>query len=260
MSGAHSHVHTYLADGDTPAIDAALDELRELTSELQASRTRIVEAGDDARRRIERDLHDGAQQRFVSATMMLAGVMRAVEHGDFEQLAERLARVRDELDEGLAELRNLARGIHPTILSDLGLCPAVDALASSSSVPVTVHGDLDQRPAASVEATLYFTIAEALTNVAKYADASEAIVTITGADEHAQVEIRDDGCGGADPANGSGLRGLVDRLGALGGHLHVHSEPGCGTTVHAIVPLNPHQYAGDVTCGCCAEGQCRCAP
>src|SRR5919112_1437409 len=170
MSGAHSHVHTYLVDGDTPAIDAALDELRELTAELQASRTRIVEAGDEARRRIERDLHDGAQQRFVSATLMLASVMRAVENGDLEQLDDRLARVRDELDGGLAELRNLARGIHPTILSDLGLRPAVDALASSSNVPVTVHGDLDQRPAASVEATLYFTIAEALTNVAKYAD------------------------------------------------------------------------------------------
>ena len=258
MSGAHSHVHTHLADGDTPAIDAALDELRELTAELQASRTRIVEAGDEARRRIERDLHDGAQQRFVSASMMLGTVIRAVEHGDFERLSDKLERVRDELNAGLAELRDLARGIHPTVLSDLGLRPAVDALASHCNVPVTVHGDLEHRPAPSVEATLYFTIAEALTNVAKYADANEAVVTISGGDEHAEVEIRDDGRGGADPAGGSGLRGLVDRLGALGGHLHVDSDPGRGTTVHAIVPVNPHEHAGDVACGCCAEGQCRC--
>jgi signal transduction histidine kinase len=261
MTAAHSHVHTPLADADayTPTVDAALEELRELTAELQASRTRIVEAGDAARRRIERDLHDGAQQRFVSAAMMLGAVIRAVEHGDVEQLTDRLARVRDELDGGLAELRDLARGIHPTVVSDLGLRAAVDALASHSSVPVTVRGELDRRPAPSVEATLYFTIAEALTNVAKYAGASEAVVTIGGGDGQAEVEISDDGSGGADPANGSGLRGLVDRLGALGGHLHVRSDPGRGTTVHAIVPSNPHDRSGEVACGCCAEGQCRCA-
>jgi signal transduction histidine kinase len=240
-------------------MDAALAELRELTAELQASRTRIVEAGDEARRRIERDLHDGAQQRFVTASMLLGIVIRAAARGDVEDLAAKLARVRDELDGGLAELRDLARGIHPTVLSDRGLRPAVDALTARCEIPVTVHGDLDQRPAPSVEATLYFTIAEALTNVAKYAHANEATITITSGDGHAQVEIRDDGTGGADPANGSGLRGLVDRLGALGGHLHVHSHPGEGTTVHATVPLDPHHPPADVSCGCCAEGQCRCA-
>ena len=260
MAGEHPHVQTLLEDANTAPIDAALHELRELTSELQASRTRIVEAGDEARRRIERDLHDGAQQRFVTASLLLATVIRAAERGDVDQLVDELTRVRQELDEGLAQLRELARGIHPTVLSDLGLRPAVDALVARSTVPVTVHGDLDGRPVPSVEATLYFVIAEALTNVAKYADATEAVVTITGADGQAQVEIRDDGSGGADPANGSGLRGLVDRLGALGGHLHVHSHPGDGTTVHAVVPLDPRQNSGDVTCGCCADGQCRCAP
>jgi signal transduction histidine kinase len=247
-------------DGEPPVLDAALIELRELTAELQASRTRIVEAGDEARRRIERDLHDGAQQRFVTASMLLGTVIRAAARGDVEALGERLARVRDELDAGLAELRDLARGIHPTVLSDLGLRPAIDALVARSSVPVTVHGDLERRPAPSVEATLYFTVAEALTNVAKYARATEAVVTIGSGDRQAEVEIRDDGAGGADPGRGSGLRGLVDRLGAHGGHLHVDSRPGAGTTVHAIVPLDPHDHAGALACGGCAAGQCRCAP
>ena len=147
----------------------------------------------------------------------------------------------------------------PKVLSDRGLRPALDALVARSPVPVVVRGDLAERPAPSVEATLYFTVAEALTNVAKYARASEAVVTITEGAGHAQVEIRDDGVGGADPSNGSGLRGLVDRVGALGGHLHVHGGAGGGTVVHAVVPLDPYEPAADVTCGCCAEGQCRCS-
>ncbi len=252
-----------LLDPFTPvghaASSEALTELRELTDELQASRTRIVEAADDARRRIERDLHDGAQQRFVTASMQLGMAIRAVRRGDFDQLAQRLAGVRAELDGGLAELRELARGIHPTVLSDHGLRPAVDALAARSTVRVSVHGELSRRAAPSVEATLYFTIAEALTNVSKYAEATAAVVTIANTDKHAQVEIADDGRGGADPANGTGLRGLVDRLGALGGHLHVHGNAAGGTTVHAVVPLDPRQVSRDLTCGCCAEGQCRCA-
>jgi signal transduction histidine kinase len=260
MSGEHPRTHTLLEDTGASTINSALAELRELTAELQASRTRIVEAGDEARRRIERDLHDGAQQRFVTASLLLGTIVRAVERGEVDGLADDLRRAREELDGGLAELRELAHGIHPTVLSDLGLRPAVDALAARSAVPVIVEGDLDERPAASVEATLYFTISEALTNVAKYADATQAVVTIASGDGQAQVEIRDDGSGGADPANGSGLRGLVDRLGALGGHLHVHSDAGHGTTVHAVVPLDPHRHTGEVTCGCCAEGQCRCAP
>jgi signal transduction histidine kinase len=258
MAVDHPHAHTLEADAS--AIDGALDELRELTAELQASRTRIVEAGDEARRRIERDLHDGAQQRFVTASMLLGSVIRAVARGEHDQLPDTLARIRDQLDAGLAELRELAHGIHPAVLSDRGLRPAVDALVSRSPVPVTIDGGLDDRPAPSVEATLYFVIAEALTNVAKYAQATQASVTITQGDGHAQVEIRDDGSGGAEPANGSGLRGLVDRLGALGGHLHVDSPLRQGTTVYATVPLDPRQHTDDAVCGCCAEGQCRCAP
>jgi signal transduction histidine kinase len=241
---------------DPPA--GGLDELRELAAELQASRIRIVEATDEARRRIERDLHDGAQQRFVAASMHLGMAIRTAERGELAGLPEQLARVREELQGGLAELRELARGIHPTLLGEHGLRAAVDALVARSPVAVTVRGDLPQRPAASVEAALYFVIAEALTNVAKYASARSATVTVSSGDGQAQVEVRDDGRGGAEPANGSGLRGLVDRLGALGGHLHVHSERGAGTTVHAVVPLDPRRPAREVACGCCAEGRCRC--
>lgn len=240
------------------ATDDGLDELHELAAELHASRIRIVEAADEARRRIERDLHDGAQQRFVAASIQLGIATRAAERGDLAGVAEQLSRMREELQGGLAELRDLARGIHPALLSEHGLRPAVDALVSRSPVAVTVQGDLDHRPAPSVEAALYFTIAEALTNVAKYASAATASVTLSSGDGEAQVEVCDDGSGGADPAKGSGLRGLVDRLGALGGHLHVHSEPGAGTAVHAVVPLDPRRRAGEVTCGCCTEGQCRC--
>jgi signal transduction histidine kinase len=225
-------------------------------AELQASRTRIIEAADEARRRLERDLHDGAQQRFVSASLALRLAMRAV---DGDTRAE-LQRVADELDAGLAELRELAHGIHPAVLSHRGLRAAIDALAARSSVPVEVRGELPGRPAPAVETALYFTVAEALTNVSKYAHASRAVVTLIGVGEQAEVEIRDDGRGGADPAAGSGLRGLVDRLGALRGHLHVESPPGQGTMVHAVVPLDPHDPHAETSCGCCAEGQCRCAP
>jgi signal transduction histidine kinase len=241
------------------AVQEPVDSLRELAAELQASRARIVEASDEARRRLERDLHDGAQQRLVSASLALASATRAADRRDLEQLSTLLTRVREELDGGLTELRDLARGIHPAVLSDRGLRPAVAALADRSRVPVTVGGDLAERPAPAVESALYFTVAEALTNVAKYAEASEAVVTISSGEHQAEVEISDNGLGGADPQNGSGLRGLVDRLGALGGHLHVDSLPDTGTRVRAVVPLFPHQPAGDLSCGCCAEGQCRCS-
>jgi signal transduction histidine kinase len=212
---------------DPPA--GGLDELRELAAELQASRIRIVEATDEARRRIERDLHDGAQQRFVTASMHLGMAMRAAERGELAGVSEQLGRVREELQDGLAELRELARGIHPTLLGERGLRPAVEALVARSPVAVTVHGDLDERPAPSVEAALYFTIAEALTNVAKYAGADTATVTLSSGDGQAQVEVSDDGRGGAQPGERLGdSAGLVDRLGALGGHLHVHSERGPG--------------------------------
>ena len=234
-------------------------ESPDLAAELQASRTRIVEAADEARRRLERDLHDGAQQRFVAASLALRLAMRRL--GDEHPgVRAELARVADELAAGLAELRELAHGIHPAVLSERGLRAAVDGLAARSNVPVTVRGDLVERPAAAVELALYFTVAEALTNVAKYARANSVVVTIETVGEQAEVAICDDGQGGADPSAGSGLRGLVDRLGALRGHLHVESPLGIGTTVRAIVPLDPHDPRATTNCGCCSEGQCRCAP
>jgi len=233
--------------------------LGDLTAELQASRVRIVEAADQARRRLERDLHDGAQQRFVSACMLLGLIRRETNDHD-PRLTDLLGRLADELEAGLSELRELAHGIHPAVLSDRGLRAAVDTLAARAPVPVRVDGDLQERPAPAVESALYFAVAEALTNVAKYASAGQASITIGGTHDQAEVEVRDDGVGGADPASGSGLRGLVDRLGALGGHLHVESPPGAGTTLRAIVPLDPHDPRADLSCGCCAEGQCRCGP
>ncbi|HEX6020528.1 MAG TPA: histidine kinase [Solirubrobacter sp.] len=228
----------------------------DLASELQASRTRIVEAADEARRRLERDLHDGAQQRFVSASLALRMAMRDVDGPKREELQ----RVADELEAGLAELRELANGLHPAVLTNHGLRAAIDALAARSTVPVEVRGELPERPAQAAETALYFVVAEALQNVNKYADATEVTVTLIGVGEQAEVEIRDNGRGGADPTAGSGLRGLVDRLGALRGHLHVESPLGEGTTVHAVVPLDPHDPRAETNCGCCAEGQCRCAP
>ncbi len=214
----------------------------------------VVEAADKARRRLERDLHDGAQQRFVTASIELAMAMRAADQGDLEALGRQLDRVRAELDGGLAELRDLARGIHPAVLGDLGLRPAVDALLARSAVPATVEGDVMRRPAPAVEAALYFAVAESLTNVAKYARATHAHVTVAGDDERVSVEIRDDGIGGADPDGGSGLRGLAERLEALGGELEVDSGPS-GTVVHAWVPLDPPPVIA--ACGCC-DGPCRC--
>ncbi len=239
------------------AMSGDLETSAQLAEELQASRTRIVEAADEARRQIERDLHDGAQQRLVTASMLLKLAMRGAA-GD-ERLREDLERVARELEAGLSELRELARGIHPAILTSKGLSAAVDALAARSSVPVRVVGALPARPAAAVELALYFTVAEALTNVAKYAAATEVVVTIEGDELQAEIEVRDDGRGGANPANGSGLRGLVDRLGALRGHLHVESAVGAGTVLRAVVPLDPHDPRAATNCGCCAVGQCRCA-
>jgi PAS domain S-box-containing protein len=202
---------------------------------LAASRARIVEAGDAERRRLERNLHDGAQQRLVTLALQL----RLVE----SQLDRDPAQARRELDaagvqlrEALEELRELARGIHPAVLTDRGLEPAVAALADRSPVPVHVVAVPDERLSPAVEAAAYYIIAEAITNVAKYASASHVAVTVRRGEESALVEVVDDGVGGADPAAGSGLRGIADRVEALGGRLHVTSPPGEGTTIRAEVP------------------------
>jgi signal transduction histidine kinase len=211
-------------------------ELRARLDELQTSRSRLVEVSMFERRRLERDLHDGAQQRLVALSLQLGLAKRRLEEGQDAAASAMLDAARDELARALEELRELARGIHPAVLTDRGLEPALEALAERAPLPVS----LDQMPAerlpAPVEAAAYFVVAEALTNVVKYAGASTAAVRIRRNGSYAIVEVRDDGIGGADPTIGTGLRGLADRLAALDGRLEVHSPPGEGTTVRAEVP------------------------
>ncbi len=206
------------------------------TEELRASRARIVAAADAARRKIERDLHDGAQQRLV--TMALdARVARSRIKNDAAEADRFLDRLAIELQEALAELRELARGIHPAVLSERGLAPAVAALAQRAPVPVEIVQVPETRLALTAETTAYFTVSEALTNVAKYAQATHATVRLGCEDDALVVEVRDDGVGGADPANGSGLAGLADRIGAADGELTVVSPPGEGTLIRATIPI-----------------------
>jgi signal transduction histidine kinase len=211
-------------------------ELRARLDELQSSRSRLVEVSMFERRRLERDLHDGAQQRLVALSLQLGLAKRRLEEGEEAAAGAMLDAARDELARALEELRELARGIHPAVLTDRGLEPALEALAERAPLPVS----LDQMPAerlpAPVEAAAYFVVAEALTNVVKYAEASTAAVRIRRNGSYAVVEVHDDGVGGADPTIGTGLRGLADRLAALDGRLEVHSPPGEGTTVRAEVP------------------------
>ena len=203
-------------------------------AELQASRMRIIAAADDARRRLARDLHDGAQQRLLSGLLRLSLVERRLP--DDDDVRDLVREARAELDAGLADLRELARGIHPAVLTDHGLSAAVRALTDRCVVPVELRDELVQRPEPAVEAALYYTVAEALTNVVRYANASSATVSLYRDDGCAVAEIADDGCGGADQRRGSGLHGLTDRLGALQGRLELESPPGCGTILRARVP------------------------
>ena len=210
-------------------------QLRAKVDELRASRARIVESGDAARRQLERDLHDGAQQRLVSLALRLQLLRTRVDAEP--EVVKEIEDARSELDQALDELRELARGIHPATLSDHGLEGALRGLVARAPVPVTVRGLPDRRLPSGVETAAYFVVAEALTNMAKYAEASEATVSVARDDGYAVVEIRDDGIGGADPNVGTGLRGLTDRVAALEGELDVESPPGRGTTVRARLPL-----------------------
>ena len=216
------------------AVALANAEARE---ELNASRARIVQAGDAERRRLERNLHDGAQQRLVT----LALGLRLAESrlpDDPAGAAELLARASEELALSLEELRELARGIHPAILTDRGLTPALEALATRAPLPVEVSGLPSDRLPEAIEAATFYVVSESLANVAKYASASRARVELARDDGLLVVEVSDDGVGGADAGKGSGLRGLADRVEALGGHLHVSSEAGRGTTVRAELPMS----------------------
>jgi signal transduction histidine kinase len=187
------------------------------------------------RRRLERDLHDGAQQRLVSLalTLRMAREKLDAEPGEAGRL---LDRSREELDEALRELRELARGIHPTVLSDHGLAAAIEGLARRAPLPVAVGELPAERLPEHLELTAYFVVSEALTNVAKYASASHASVTVTMENGRLTIEVSDDGVGGADLELGTGLRGLTDRLAALEGWLDIDSRPGHGTTVRATIP------------------------
>jgi signal transduction histidine kinase len=208
-------------------------QVRAQLEEVRASRTRIVEAADTERRRIERDLHDGAQQRLVALAMRLdqardgsAGAAALID----TTTAELLAAIKD--------VRDLARGLHPTILSEAGLAAAVESLAERTPFPVTADVTED-RFAAEVEVAAYYVIAEGLTNIARYADATEARVEVTADAQRLRVIVADDGKGGATLGGGTGLRGLADRLAAVGGTLQVTSEPGAGTTLVAMLPSQP---------------------
>jgi signal transduction histidine kinase len=215
-------------------------ELRERLEELRASRARLVEAGDTARRRLERDLHDGAQARLVALGLLLGRARaRATADPDLEGL---LARAVDELHTSLDELRELARGIHPAVLSDRGLEPALRSLVDRAPVPVAVDAPVGRLPEA-VESAAYFVASEGLQNVAKYAHATCARVTVRRAGGCVRVEVADDGIGGADAGRGSGLRGLADRLAALDGTLAVDSHAGRGTRLRAEIPCPERRAA-----------------
>jgi signal transduction histidine kinase len=207
-----------------------------LEAALRRSRTRIVEAGLAERRRLERNLHDGAQQRLVALSLTLRIAQNQIAKAP-EKAEAMVAAAQEELTRALEELRELARGIHPAVLSDRGLGPAVEALAVRSPLPVKVVEVPGERLPEPVEAAAYFVIAEALTNVAKYANASAATVAVRRVNGHAHVEVRDDGVGGADPGRGTGLQGLADRVGALDGSLALDSPPGSGTTLRAEIPV-----------------------
>jgi len=208
----------------------------EAREQLTASRARVVTAGDAERRRLERNLHDGAQQRFVGIALSLRLLDRSIDD-DPARAHAALASVVEELLQGLAELRELARGLHPAVLTDHGLHAAVAAVAQRAPLPVELTFDQGERPSEAVEVAAYYVVSEALTNVAKYARASQATVRLERERGTLVVEIRDDGIGGAHAGAGSGLSGLADRVGALDGRLEIVSPTGDGTLVRAILPV-----------------------
>ncbi|MGO9899165.1 MAG: sensor histidine kinase, partial [Solirubrobacteraceae bacterium] len=203
-------------------------DLRARLEELRASRKRIVEASLEARKQLERDLHDGAQQQLVSLSLDLQLLQTRITDTPTLEL---LDATRAKLTDALAGLRALARGIHPALLTDRGLAPTLEALAQRAPLPVELKVDLPERPPAILESATYFLVSEVLTNVAKYAEANRVRVLVTDADGLLAVEIQDDGIGGADPSRGSGLRGLSDRIAALDGQLRIESPPGEGTRI-----------------------------
>jgi signal transduction histidine kinase len=214
-------------------------ELEVQLGEVRASRARIVQAAYEARRRLERDLHDGAQQRLTVVEMTLRAAMRQLGTSADPELSRTLGEAVEELSASAAELRSLARGLHPALLTDHGLMPALRALSSRSQVPVTLRhatiGRLDQ----SVESAAYFVVSEALTNVMKHAHASRVDLVVERDGSTLVLEVSDDGSGEASIEAGGGLRGLSDRVAALDGQLRVESSRGRGTLVRVELPCGP---------------------
>ena len=210
------------------------EKLTARIGELETSRARVMDAAEAERMRIERDLHDGAQQRLVSLAMEL-GRAKAKFGSDPEEAAAIVSQAHEQAKEALAELRNLVRGVHPPVLSDRGLDAALSGLAALSPVPVTVSVDLPTRPPAAIEAIAYFVVAEALTNIAKHSRASHAQIVVVRSGDLLSLEVTDDGVGGADPG-GQGLSGLAARVAGVDGRLRVTSPAGGPTTVEVTLP------------------------
>jgi signal transduction histidine kinase len=209
----------------------------ESKSELAASRRRIVAASDDARRRIERDLHDGTQQRLVSLRLAVRAAQSNLP-SDLSDLRSELSRIATGLAGAVEELQELSRGIHPAILAQGGLAPALRTLARRSAIPVALDLRMDRRLPAPIEVAAYYVMSEALANAAKHAQASRIDISVTPRDGRLVLSIRDNGIGGADRSRGSGLVGLTDRVEALGGSISIESPPGAGTRITAELPLD----------------------
>jgi signal transduction histidine kinase len=205
-------------------------------AELAASRARLVVAGDEARRRFERNLHDGVQQRLVSLALRLRRVERRVP-SEYQEVRDALSETVADLNAATDEVREIAQGIHPAILTQGGLAPALRALARGHAVRVEVITASEERLPEPVEVAAYYVAAEALANIAKHAEATRAHVTVELGDGLLRLRIRDDGVGGADPTTGSGLTGLRDRIEALGGSLAIRSPRGQGTALDVVLPV-----------------------
>jgi len=224
---------------EVTAIVRDFTDVRAVEAEVRRSRARIVEATDEERRRLERDLHDGAQQRLVSVSLALRrvqGRLTAVREPDAEAVGAS-DEAASELKQAIQELRELARGIHPAILTEAGLGAAITALADRSAVPATVRAIPDRRLSPAVEATAYFVVSEALANIAKHASATSVSIAASSTPTVLRIEVGDDGVGGADAANGTGIRGLQDRVAAIGGTLAIESPVGQGTLAIAEIPI-----------------------
>jgi signal transduction histidine kinase len=227
--------------GFTELVATAIENA-EARAELRASRTRIITTADETRRRIERDLHDGAQQRLVAVMLQLRTAQASVPP-ERDDLFRQLGDVITELDNAVDELREMSRGIHPAILAEGGLAPALKALARRSPVPVELDVVVERHLPEHVEVSAYYVISEALTNATKHANASTITITVDAKDNTLHLEVRDNGAGGADVRRGTGLIGLKDRVEAHGGRVHVHSPLGVGTTIEAELPITATDMA-----------------